>query len=161
MSIPVSLSVAVQNALQALLAADTEITDADYLVSVANDPSMFPVNVGQAGRIDLCCVAVHENIENLRSRGANAELFVTMLVRRQLDVMADVAVQDAVPDAVKNVEQHASRLMQASNRGVAVSGYGRIYYDGREMAYQVADLKRSKVAVILTTLRFKCMVEVQ
>lgn len=161
MSIPVSLAVAVQNALQALLAADTDITDAEYSVNVANDPSMFPVDVGKVGRIDLCCVAVHENIENLRSRGANAELFVTMLVRRQIDVQSSLATQDAMPDHVKNVEQHASRLLQAENRGVVVSGYGRIYYDGREMAYQVADLKRSKVAVILTTLRFKAMVEVR
>lgn len=160
MSIPVSLAVAAQNALKALLVADSDLDAAGYTIGVTNDPSMFPVNVGQAGRIDLCCVAVNEDIENLRSRGANAELFVTMLVRRQLDVMADVAVQDAVPDAVKNVEQHASRLLQASNRGVAVSGYGRIFYHGREMAYQVGDLKRSKVAVVLTTLRFKCMVEV-
>lgn len=161
MSIPVSLAVAVQNALKAVLDADADIEGEGYTVHVSNDPSMFPLDVGKAGRIDLCCVAVHENIENLRSRGANAELFVTMLVRRQLDVQADLATQDSMPDLVKNVEQHASRLMQAENRGVVISGYGRIYYDGREMAYQVADLKRSKVAVVLTTLRFKAMVEVR
>lgn len=150
MSIPEGVLVAVQKAAKAVLAADSELSG--LVIATANDPSLFPVALAnEVGRIDLCAIAGKDSVEGHRGGGISTlTIHLTLLVRMKVDVLATVIDQDAISDDAKNLEEYVIGLLRGDNRGFAVAGHGKPVYAGREVQLEVGDLRRTKVATVLS-----------